>query len=80
VHVVATPRGAEIWMLVAIGPEARIDQLHCSQDFDVLIAGPTTFRKRLHVASSDFVADDSPASATTPPPKVPIRVARVSGK
>jgi hypothetical protein len=80
VHVVATPRGAEIWMLVAIGPEARIEQLHCSQDFDVLIAGPTTFRKRLHVASSDFVADDSPAGATTPPPKVPIRVARVSGK
>jgi len=80
VHVVATPRGAEIWMLVAIGPEARIDQLHCAQDFDVLIAGPTTFRKRLHVASSDFVADDSATAGTTPAGKVPTRVARISGK
>ena len=50
VHVVATPRGAEVWMLVGMGPEARIEQLHCGQDFDVLVAGPTTFRKRLHVA------------------------------
>jgi hypothetical protein len=81
VHVVATPRGAEIWMLVAIGPEARIDQLHCTQDFDVLLAGPTTYRKRLHVAASDFVLEDNPAgTAPTPPGKLPTRVARISGK
>jgi hypothetical protein len=77
VHVVATPRGAEIWMLVGMGPEAQIEQLHCGQDFDVLVAGPTTFRKRLHVSGSDFV-DESKAG--TPKPKVPTRVARLSAK
>jgi hypothetical protein len=77
VHVVATPRGAEIWMLVGMGPDARIDQLPCGRDYDVLIAGPTTFRKRLHVAGGQFAADDAPGS---PPPKVPTRVARLSAK
>jgi len=77
VHVVATPRGAEIWMLVGMGPDARIDQLHCGRDFDVLIAGPTTFRKRMHISGAEFVEDLAPGS---PPPKVPTRVARVSAK
>lgn len=80
VHVVATPRGAEIWMLVGLGPEARIEQLHCGQDFDVLVAGPKTFRKRMHVAASDFVDESKPGAAGTPRPKVPTRVARVSSK
>jgi hypothetical protein len=76
VHVVATPRGAEVWMLVGLGPEARIEQLHCGQDFDVLVAGPKTFRKRMHVAASDFV-EERPEG---PKPKVPTRVARLSSK
>lgn len=75
VHVVATPRGAEIWMLAGIGPEARIE-LHCDEDQDVLVAGPTTYRKRLHVAASAFVADD----AMSAPGKPPTRVARISAK
>ncbi|MGH7270094.1 MAG: hypothetical protein ACREJ3_06645, partial [Polyangiaceae bacterium] len=54
VRVVATPPGAEVWMLVGAGPEARIDQLPCDRDLDVLIAGPTTYRKKLHVPASDF--------------------------
>jgi hypothetical protein len=79
VHVVATPRGAEVWMLAGLGPEARIEQqLACDQDLDVLVAGPTTFRKRLHVAASDFVPEELPPDA--PPGKTPKRVARVSGK
>jgi hypothetical protein len=57
VRVVATPRGAEIWMLAGIGPEARVDQLRCDRELDILVAGPTTFRKRLHVSASDFVTD-----------------------
>jgi len=32
VRVIATPRGAEVWMLAGIGPEARIEQLRCDQD------------------------------------------------
>jgi hypothetical protein len=54
VHVVATPRGAEIWMLAGMGPDARIEQLRCDREFDVLVAGPTTLRKRLHVSPGDF--------------------------
>jgi hypothetical protein len=54
VHIVSTPRGAELWLLAGIGPEARIDQLRCATDADVLVAGPTTLRKRVHVAAKDF--------------------------
>ncbi len=84
VHVVTTPRGAEVWMLAGIGPEVRIDQLRCDQDIDVLIAGPTTFRRRLHVATTDFVkADPGDETATTAgvgSKGEPARVARVSAK
>lgn len=77
VRVVATPRGAEVWMLAGIGPDARVEQLPCGRDVEVLVAGPTTYRKRLHVAAADFVVEETPGM---PPPKVPVRTARVSGK
>ncbi len=77
VHVVATPRGAEIWMLAGIGPEARVEQIRCDRDLDVLVAGPTTYRKRLHVSASDFVPE---SAADVPASKTPNRVARVSAK
>jgi hypothetical protein len=76
VRVVATPRGAEVWMLAGIGPEARVDQLRCDRELDILVAGPTTFRKRLHVSASDFV-DDAQATART---KVSTRIAHVSAQ
>ncbi|HEV3190056.1 MAG TPA: hypothetical protein VGY54_06140 [Polyangiaceae bacterium] len=76
VHVVATPRGAEVWMLAGIGPEARVESLRCDRDLDVLIAGPTTFRKRLHVGAGDFQPEDIPAGRTA----APTRIARVSAK
>jgi hypothetical protein len=62
VHVVATPRGAEVWLLAGIGPEARVEQVSCNQDVDVLLAGPTTYRKRLHVSAADFAPDDAAPS------------------
>lgn len=74
VRVVATPRGAEIWMLAGIGPEARIDHLRCDRDIDVLVAGPTTFRKRLHVTQSDFVPEEA---RRTPSQAAATRVARI---
>jgi hypothetical protein len=77
VHVVATPRGAEIWMLAGIGPEARIEHLRCDQDIDVLLAGPTTYRKRLHVRSTDFIPDDAPRVV---PQKPQPRIVRISAK
>jgi hypothetical protein len=88
VHVVSTPRGAEVWMLVGIGPDAKIEMLKCDQELDVLLAGPTTYRKRMHVAASDFAPDTTdtggagapPDKLGTKPGKVPTMIARVSAK
>jgi hypothetical protein len=76
VRVVATPRGAEIWMLAGIGPEARVDQLRCDRELDILVAGPTTFRKRLHVSASDFQPDE-PATTRS---KTATRIAHLSAQ
>jgi hypothetical protein len=54
VHVVSNVRGAEIWLLAGLGPEARIEQLRCDGDIDVLLAGPPTLRKHLHVAEKEI--------------------------
>jgi|GEM_PF-1014632 len=56
VHVVSNVRGAEVWLLAGLGPEARIEQLRCDADIDVLLAGPPKLRKRLHVAEKDIQA------------------------
>jgi len=62
VHLVTTPRGAEVWLLAGIGPDAHIEGLPCDQDVDVLVAGPTTLRKRLHVPAASFTpGPDAPA-------------------
>jgi hypothetical protein len=64
VHVVSNVRGAEIWLLAGLGPEARIDQLRCDGDIDVLLAGPTSLRKRLHVAEADITATTADPQGT----------------
>ena len=58
VHLVGTPKGAEVWILSGLGPEARVEQLpKCDADLEVLVAGPTTYRRRITVKSSDFTPD-----------------------
>jgi len=65
VHVISSPKGAEVWLLAGIGQENASDPVpiedivSCDSDVDVLVAGPTTYRKRLHVPASSFVADSS---------------------
>jgi hypothetical protein len=54
VHVVSNVRGAEVWLLAGLGPEARIEQLRCDGDIDVLLAGPPQLRKRLHVGEKEI--------------------------
>jgi hypothetical protein len=56
VHVVSNVRGAEVWLLAGLGPEARIEQLRCDGDIDVLLAGPPQLRKRLHIGETDIQA------------------------
>ena len=73
VHVISSPKGAEIWVLAGIGPDSTIEEfVGCDTDIDVLVAGPTTYRKRLHVPASSFVAD--------PQGKAGVRVAHLSVK
>ena len=82
IHVVATPRAAEVWMLTGMGPETRVEQLRCDKDFDVLVAGPGTFRKRIRVAAADFAIEPAgpvPAAAS-PAAKTPTRLAQISAK
>ncbi len=83
IHVVATPRGAEVWMLAGMGPEARVEQLRCDLDFDVLVAGPGTFRKRIRVAAADFAIETpsgTPTAAASPAAQTPTRLAQISAK
>jgi hypothetical protein len=83
IHVVATPRGAEVWMLTGMGPEARVEQLRCDRDFDVLIAGPGAFRKRIRVAAADFAVEPASGAlpgAASPAAKTPARLARISAR
>lgn len=54
VHVVSNVRGAEVWLLAGLGPEARIDQLRCDSDIDVLFAGPPALRKRIQIPDKDI--------------------------
>lgn len=62
VHVVSNVRGAEVWLLAGLGPEARIDQLRCDADIDVLFAGPPALRKRLHVSEKEVDATAADAA------------------
>jgi hypothetical protein len=53
VHIISSPRGAEVWLLAGLGTEGRYEPLPCDAATEVLIAGPTTFRKRLKVEAED---------------------------
>jgi hypothetical protein len=75
VRVISTPPGATVWLLAATGADATVEQLPCDKDFDVLLAGPTTFRKDMHVSAADFVVD---SQVPPPAPGVTTRVARVN--
>ena len=65
-------------MLAGMGPEARVEQLRCDRDVDVLVAGPGPYRKRLRVAGGDFAVDA--AEPTPAPGKASTRLARLSAR
>jgi hypothetical protein len=73
VHVVSTPRGAEIWLLAGMGPEALIEQLPCKGDVDVLLAGPGAYRKRIHLKESEFVTSEPAAGPAVRKARVSVR-------
>lgn len=55
VHIVSTPRAADIWLLIGLGPEARYQPLPCDADADILVAHGTS-RLKLHAAAKDLAA------------------------
>ena len=60
VHIVATPRAAEVWLLMALNPgtnpDAKVELAGCKGDVELLVAGPGTYRKRIPMKEADFVA------------------------
>jgi hypothetical protein len=62
VHVVTSPRGAEVWMVAGGAPEAKIEALPCGAGVELLIAGSAQgqpFRRRLRVDASQLTPDPS---------------------
>jgi hypothetical protein len=62
VHVVTSPRGAEVWMLAGGSPEATIESLPCGAGLELLVAGAQQgqpFRRRLRVDASELTPPSS---------------------
>ncbi|HEY3595585.1 MAG TPA: hypothetical protein VGL13_16975, partial [Polyangiaceae bacterium] len=67
VHVVASPRGAEVWMVAGAGPETTLGALPCGAGLELLVAGSAQgqpFRRRLHVEGSELTPEGSANTAT----------------
>ncbi len=64
VHIVGTPRGAELWLLAGVGPQAQIEQLRCDADVELLVAGRV--RQRLKVTQKEMEAFPVDAAGIRP--------------
>ena len=60
-------------MLVGLGPEAQIDDVPCG-DVDLLLGGPGTYRKKMHVRAADFSAGEPAPNGDT------VKTAKLSAK
>ena len=68
VHVVTSPRGAEVWMVAGGGPEAKLESLPCGAPLDIMVAGllPTQpLRRRLRVEAARLTPEPSASTVTT---------------
>jgi hypothetical protein len=73
VHVVTSPRGAEVWMVAGGAPEAKLESLPCGVGIEILVAGVAQgqpFRRRLRVDAAEL----------KPEPSANVATARVSAK
>jgi hypothetical protein len=67
VHVVTSPRGAEVWMVAGGGPEAKIESLPCGAGMDLLVAGAQQgqpLRRRLRVEASSLTPEPAAHTVT----------------
>jgi len=67
VHLVTSPKGAEVWMVAGGSPEAKIEALPCGAGMELLVAGSAQgqpFRRRLRVDASQLTPEPSANAAT----------------
>lgn len=67
VHVVTTPRGAEVWMVAGAGPETTMSALPCAAGLELLVAGNAQgqpFRRRLRVDGAELTPQGAASSVT----------------
>jgi hypothetical protein len=67
VHVITSPKGAEVWMVAGGAPEAKLEALPCGAGMELLIAGAAQgqpFRRRLRVDAAQLTPE-APANAVT---------------
>jgi hypothetical protein len=67
VHLVTSPKGAEVWMVAGGAPEAKLEALPCGAGMELMVAGSAQgqpFRRRLRVDASQLTPEPS-ANAVT---------------
>jgi hypothetical protein len=68
VHIVTSPRGAEVWMVAGGGPEAKLESLPCGAGMELLVAGTQQgqpVRRRLRVEASRLTPDSAGNAVTS---------------
>ncbi len=66
VHVVTSPKGAEVWMVAGGSPEAKLEALPCGAGMELLVAGSAQgqpFRRRLRVDASQLTPEQGANAA-----------------
>lgn len=67
VHVVTSPRGAEVWMVAGGAPEAKLESMPCGVGLDLLVAGMQQgqpLRRRLRVEAPRLTPEPSASTVT----------------
>lgn len=67
VHLVTSPKGAEVWMVAGGSPEAKLEALPCGAGMELLVAGTAQgqpFRHRLRVDATQLTPEQGANAAT----------------
>jgi hypothetical protein len=68
VHVVTSPRGAEVWMVAGGSPEAKLESLPCGTGMEIMVASTQqgqALRRRLRVESARLVPEPGANTVTS---------------
>jgi len=68
VHVVTSPRGAEVWMVAGGSPEAKLESLPCGAGMELMVAATQQgqpLRRRLHVEATRLTPEPGGSTVTS---------------